>query len=316
MNLDFGVLWIEDSYSPDEETALKRRILDAGFVARIEVIRDSGKVRELAQTHKLYHRYDIILLDFKLGDEKGNDLAPAIRELFPSVTILFYSGSADDAELRSMIARKEVEGVYCSHRDRFIERTGTLIEQTAHALNRLSGMRGLAMKVVAECDDIMRSAMIAMCNLDTECLGNINKLDEDVFAHFDQQRVRYTAALTGDLSERFETKSVDSSKTFSHFRRLTQIAAKNHSVFGLTSEQVDRLRSLRRLTKDYTDLILKKRNLLGHVIEREGATGWVLVGSDEIRVDDFPDIRRAFATHLDAFREMSVLLSAALEQQA
>ena len=55
MNLDFGILWIEDSYSFDEEESLKRRIRDAGFIARIDVIPNGVGIEEIARTHQLYH---------------------------------------------------------------------------------------------------------------------------------------------------------------------------------------------------------------------------------------------------------------------
>lgn len=308
MNLDFGILWIEDSFSRQEEESLRRRVREAGFIARIDVIPNGGGVEEFARLHALYHRFDIILLDYRLRDENGNELAPTVRRLFPSTTILFYSGSASEEELRRMIADKEVEGVYCSARDHFIRRTGTLIDQTARALDRLSGMRGLAMRVVAECDDVMKKAMLSMCSRDPACVAKMPDLDEDVFSFLTSMKGKYEAAVSGDLDDRIGTRAVDSAKMFKHFRRLTQVVSGSPETFGLNDEQVERLRELRKITAKYDQNVLTKRNILGHVIEVEGAAGWVLQGSDEISINDFPEIRRIFATHIDAFREMSDLV--------
>ena len=315
MNLDLGILWIEDSFSDDEKESLKRRILDAGFIARIEVIPNSTGIEELARTHKLYHRFDLILLDYRLRDESGGDLAPKVRELFPSTTILFYSGSVEEQQLRQMIAENQVEGVYCSARQRFIERTGSLIDQTARALDRLSGMRGLAMRVVAECDALMKGAMLSMCRRDPNCSGKITELDEDVFEFITSMKEAYEAAISSDLDGRLATRAIDSAKLFKHFRRLTQVAVTDPDTFGLNQEQVERLRELRNISAQYIQRVLGKRNILGHVVEVRGERGWILKGSDEITIEDFPEIRRTFAAHIDALREMSSLVVVLDEQQ-
>ncbi|WGM37465.1 response regulator [Caulobacter sp. NIBR1757] len=308
MNLDLGILWIEDSFSQEEEENLKRRVREAGFLARIETIENGARVEELARVHRLYHQYDIILLDYKLKGEDGNDLAPRIRDLFPSTTILFYSGSADENELRRMIAEKQVEGVYCSARGRFIERAGSLIDQTARALDRLSGMRGLAMRVVAECDTLMRDALLAMSARDPACDSRVGDLDEDVINFVRELGAGYEVAMTGDLSARLDSRAVDSAKLFKHFRRLTKAVAANPAAFALTGDQVERLRELRASSAQYDASVLRKRNILGHVVEVQGPDGWILEGSNEISVSDFPELRRNFAAHIDAFREIGALV--------
>lgn len=308
MNLDFGVLWIEDSFSQQEEESLKRRVREAGFIARIDTIPNSQGIDTLARAHSLYHYYDIILLDYRLADENGDVIAPKIRELFPSTTILFYSGSMAEDQLRRMMAEKQVEGVYCSARTRFIERTGSLIEQTARSLDRLSGMRGLAMRVVAECDEIMKEAVISMSGRDNECLSRLTELDNDVLTFIREMKVRYEDSYDGGIEGRLNTRAVDSAKLFSHFRRLTKIATSSPRKFGLDSGQVERLRELRENTKKYTEEVLARRNILGHAIETKGNEGWILTGSKEINVADFPDIRRVFAINIDSLREMNNIL--------
>lgn len=309
MNLDLGILWIEDSYSAEEEQALRRRVQNAGFVARIHNIPNGDGVEELSRRHQLYHLYDIILLDYRLKDENGDDLAPKIRLLFPSVTVLFYSGSASEKDLRLKIAKKNVEGVYCSGRDRFIDRAGSLIDQTARSLDRLSGMRGLAMRVVAECDELMKSAVLSMSGRDPNCADKLVELDAEVVKFMEGIQSAYETAKTGDLRSRLDTRVIDSMKLFGHFRRLTKVVVADPGLFGLSQDQVERLRELRKASAQYDPQVLKTRNVLGHVIEVEGDQGWILQGSNEIAVGDFPDIRRTFSAHIDAFREMNQLVT-------
>lgn len=318
MNLDFGILWIEDSFSEEEKESLKRRVREAGFIARIQVMVNGAGIEEVAHKHALFHEVDIILLDYKLFDENGVELAPKIRRLFPSTTILFYSGSLQEQQLRKLIADKEVEGVFCARRDqqRFIERTGELIDQTARALDRLSGMRGLAMRVVAECDELMKTAMLSMVSRDKACTDKVTELDDEVFKFLQQQQDRYTAAVAGELSHRLTSRVVDSSKVFGHFRRLTALVARNPASIGLDSAQVERLRELRRGSGQYVEQVLDKRNVLGHVVEVAGERGWILQGSTEISTKDFPDIRRTFALYIDMIREMNKIVVPLVAEQA
>ena len=237
MNLDIGILWIEDSFDAQEEESLRRRVQDTGFIARIENIKNGTGLEEIAQSNRYYHLYDIILLDYKLQNEYGDNLAPQIRELFPYTTILFYSGSEDVDSLRLKISKKKVEGVYCSERTRFVERAGILIDQTAKALDRLSGMRGLAMKVVAECDEVMRGAVLSMSARDSVCASKITDLDADVVAYLSDVSASYQTATANDLADRLGTRAVDSAKLFKHFRRLTQVAVARPASFGLSSEE-------------------------------------------------------------------------------
>jgi CheY-like chemotaxis protein len=316
MNLDLGILWIEDSYDAEEEANLKRRVQEAGFIARIDTIPNGAEIDRLARDHQLYHRYDIILLDYRLQDENGNELAPRVRELFPYTTILFYSGSMVLSKLRQMIAAEEVEGVFCSERTGFIDRAGQLIDQTAQALNRLSGMRGLAMRVVAECDDIMKKAVVSMTARDAECVAKLADLDDDVLSHVSDVQQKYDSAKSGDIKDRLSTFAIDSSKLFKHFRRLTKVVAVNGAAFGLDAEKVERLRELRRASAEYEKNVLGKRNILGHVLEVQAESGWVLQGSNEIGTKDFADIRREFATQIDALREIAGLVTILDGQEA
>lgn len=316
MKLDIGILWIEDSFSADEEASLRRRVEEAGFIARIDTIPNGDGIEERARKHQLYHVYDIILLDYRLQNEKGDDLAPKVRQLFPATSILFYSGSEDEPTLRQLIAANAVEGVFCSARQggRFIERAGSLIDQTARSLDRLSGMRGLAMKVVAECDDHMKRAVLSMNARDEKCAVKLADLDKDVCKDLDDVKDTYQAA--GDLDERIKTRAVDSMKLFKHFRRLTRVVAGSPQTFGLSAEAVDELRELRNVTSQYDNSVLTKRNVLGHAVEFQGAAGWELRESDEIAIGDFPEIRQAFAAHIRAFRRMRELVTLLDAQQS
>lgn len=172
------------------------------------------------------------------------------------------------------------------------------------------------MRVVAECDELMKTAMLSMVSRDKACADKVNDLDVEVFQFLEEQQDRYKQAVAGELSHRLTSRIVDSSKVFSHFRRLTALVARDPGSFGLDNAQVERLRELRRGSSQYVKQVLNKRNVLGHVVEVAGERGWVLRGSTEISAEDFPDIRRTFALYIDTIREMNKIVVPLAAEQA
>ena len=210
-----------------------------------------------------------------MQDQRGDELAPTVRYLFPATPILFYSSAKDEDRLRSLIAARKVEGVFCSHRDRFIDRAGDLIGQFSSSLNRLSGMRGLAMRVVAECDGILTEAIRFMIGHENKCAGMMEKLDSDVRQSLTKRREKYEAAAgANDLDARLETRAIDSSRLYRHFREQSRIVIRNSEAFGLSPEQAERIRELRGMTSGYEQKVLNIRNALAHALEREEPDGW------------------------------------------
>ena len=164
------------------------------------------------------------------------------------------------------------------------------------------------MRVVAECDELMKNAMLSMCDRNLKCAEKVAELDSDVLKFIDEMKANYSIAIEGNLATRLDTRAVDSSKLFKHFRRLTKIATSDPTTFGLDEVSLDRLRELRQQSAQYASLVLHKRNVLGHVVEEQTETGWVIRNSEEISVRDFADIRKSFAEHIDAIRGICSLV--------
>lgn len=164
------------------------------------------------------------------------------------------------------------------------------------------------MRVVAECDQIMKGAVLHISNADPESKKRLGELDKDVTDFITGMKEKYEASMHYGLEERLSTRAVDSAKLFSHFRRLTRAATSNPTVFNLNKDQTEKLKALRADSAQYDIDVLQKRNILGHVIEIRSSEGWVLQGNKEINVGDFPDIRQVFAKYIGALREMSDIL--------
>jgi CheY-like chemotaxis protein len=304
VKLKFGLLWIEDEFSAQEKQEIIDRAAPSGFELEFTVSKSGKDIEDLAKRQKLFHDFDLILLDLKLqGNVKGDELAPTIRALFRSTPILFYSGSAEAPELRDRMSKASIEGVFCAHRREFTRRAGELVVDYAPTLNRLSGMRGLAMAVVAEVDAICRRVLTKLAVGELEVLAS-NSLNEDIVAqakHLDE----YTSLET--LEQKMNHKATDSMKSFNAFRELL----KKHIKDLEGGPTKDRLSQLRLDTKEYRKKVLDIRNILGHALEVKNPDGWLIYdryGKPCMTVANFPDYRTDFAEHLRAMREIEDIL--------
>lgn len=305
MKLQFGLLWIEDNYSAQEEDEIRTGAADAGFELEITNSKDGADLTELASYQQKFHAFDLVLLDLKLASGVlGDELAPEVRRLFRSTPILFYSGSDDVAGLRDRMAKERIEGVFCANRNNFTRRASDLIQDYAHTLNRLSGMRGLAMEVVAEVDVICRQVISAIAVDELEVLA-IEFLDKAVGTQ-SQKNLDGFPNLP-NLNEKMDHPATDSMKSFNLFRELLK-----KRINKLPEGEIkDRLRALRVATKDYRTQVIDVRNVLGHALETKNDNGWLILdrdGNSFMTIADFPSYRSNFLSNLRAIREISSFL--------
>lgn len=308
MKLQFGLLWIEDSYSPQEEEEIRRGAAAAGFELLITNSVDGADIDDLAAHQQKFHTFDLVLLDLKLaGGVLGDELAPRVRNLFRSTPILFYSGSESEHSLRERMAKGKIEGVFCAHRTegvKFTVRAGELIQDYAHTLNRLAGMRGLAMEVVASVDIICRQVIssLAAGGLEMEAIAF---LDNAVCAQSTKTLEEFPT-LVG-IGSKLNHPAADSMKSFNAFRGLL----KRHIKSLPNGERKDRLSALRLETSRYREDVINVRNVLGHALETKNDRGWLILdrsGSPFMTVADFPRYRSSFLQHLRAMQEISQIL--------
>ena len=306
MRLQFGILWVEDNYSPAEAKALERATDAAGFKLNIENSKDGEDIDRWADQQNKFHLFDLILLDLKLANEaSGTELASRVRDLFRFTPILFYSGNKTTDELRALMAEQQIEGVFCVHRDHFIERARELISDFSMPLNRLSGMRGISMEVVAEADSLFQEVILHLEDHLSE-LNIINSLDTDVRKSAEDIASGYSNAP--DLKSKLEQhRAVDSMKLFRLFRRVVK-----DKIGSMQDERIkDHLISLHERTKRYDTDVIKIRNVLGHAQEDKSQTGWQILkenGDVLMTVHDFPRHRENFLENLKAIKEIHNIL--------
>jgi CheY-like chemotaxis protein len=296
VSLYLGVCWIEDQASEAEVDQIKDAVRSAGFEPLITRIETPDDIREFAQRQHHNQDFDLILLDLNLGDGlRGDELASQVRDAFRSTTILFYSAE-DEGKLRRRIAERPVEGVYCIHRDRLASRVEELVGHLSPSLNRLSSMRGLAARVVAECDQDFRAIL---AKLGEE--GADTKIAESLREHVVQ-----AAGHQIDEVKKLETlqELLDSHYVHSAalFKEVSDIAFKRNND--------ELLAIMRKMRRTFPSQVISRRNVLAHALEEQTDTGWHIVrkAGNPVTVADFSRYRREFASQLGNVRRVREIL--------
>jgi CheY-like chemotaxis protein len=297
MSLYLGVCWIEDQASDAEVDRIKTAVRNAGFEPLIERVESPEEIREFAKRQTHHQDFDLILLDLNLGDGlRGDELASQVRSAFRSTTILFYSAE-DEGKLRDRMAVQRVEGVYCVHRDRLASRVEELVGHLSPSLNRLSSMRGLAARVVAECDQDFRAILtkLGADGASAEIAGSLRKRVIDA-AGAQIETVGNLETLQGLL----DSHAVHSGALFNEVKDLA------------TKRGGDELLAVvRQLRRNFISQVIMRRNTLAHALEERTEAGWQIVRSagDPVTVADFPRYRREFATQLGNVRRVREILT-------
>ncbi len=298
MNLTFGVCWIEDQASDAENQAIEDAIRAAGFEPRIERIQEHNEIEEFADRQRHFQDFELILLDLRLGNGlRGDELAPKVRTSFRSTPILFYS-SEDETNLRQMMADKLIEGAYCAHRANLATRVGELVSHLSPALNRLAGMRGLASRVVAECDREFRSIITEVGERDSKQEELVNQIRD----HINTQNLQQIECVKDidDLNDILMNHATSSGILFRVIRDITG-----------GDDASDGIKEVRRELRDYPHVILRRRNLLAHALEHSTEDGWVIRrpdGGNDLTIRDFERYRRDFLNYLEAIRRLKSLV--------
>lgn len=298
MNLTFGVCWIEDQASDAEIQAVEASIRSAGFEPSITRVQTPEEIGSFATKQNHFHEYELILLDLRLGPKlRGSDLAVDVRQKFRSTPILFYSAENED-KLRKMMADRLIEGVYCAHRDRLALRVGELVSHLSPALNRLSGMRGLAARVVAECDLELRDIIYGLAERYDEHDALLQSIKAQIKEASSDMAVRINEieSLEGMLADFATSSGV-------LFNVVKDITGGNR--FG------DDVKEVRRELKKYPHEIIGRRNLLAHALETETSNGWEITrpdGGKPLTRHDFERYRGDFLRHLASLRRLRAIL--------
>lgn len=168
MRLEYSVLAIDDQ--PDSAETFATAVSDYLATEGFDLIWKTCATQAdlVAHLDTLGRsRPDIVVVDNKLGESFGGDdgshWAGRVRKMFPYTDIVFYGQDAA-GELRRKIAAAAVDGVYCSYRPDLVEHLRDLIAVHVRRWTDAPAMRGLAVGIAAELDDILRAACIEVAS--------------------------------------------------------------------------------------------------------------------------------------------------------
>jgi len=294
MRLEFNVLWFENQ--PDgiktQIEEVEEYIQSDGFIPRINIEIDASNLDELIRSQGLYDEYDLVVVDYDLGnsEQNGDFVAQKVRLGFGFTDIIFYSGKTP-ADLRALINAKQIDGVYCATRGpQLVEKIISHIGQMVRRLSRLEGMRGLAMATVGKCDDELRSFLrhVYAAADDGRKELMVSELDKLV------------QSATSNAGKKYA--ELDSFDSRLHSRSVTSFHLQKFALNLLRKK--DGYKDVRSLLSRYDPEVLERRNILGHVLEERTDAGWVLssIRGTSITIQDFPELRRHMAGHLGNIR--------------
>lgn len=300
MRLEFNILWFENQ--PQDIKAQIEEVEDhlraASFIPKIDMQQDTTRVRDLAERQQQFDDYDLVVVDFLLGESEmtGAQVAREVRKGFGFTDIVFYSGYTT-ADLRKHVYELEIDGVYCIPRTDLVDRLCLRIDQAVRRLSRLEAMRGLAVGIVGKCDDAFRGMLLAEHDAaDAQSkAAMVHALDDAVASAAESSRKGYSACAT------FEDRLGSRAVTSFHLQKLALAVTKRRTSCA----------NERAILKKYNNEVLEVRNTLGHASEIPTDSGWALTsrGGAQITPDTLPNLRQALARHRDNIATLCAILA-------
>ncbi|WP_425666329.1 hypothetical protein ACPUEJ_02115 [Vibrio tubiashii] len=231
MKLTYKVLWFEDQFSEvqGDYERLEYLVKEFGFTPEFTHKNSitEEEIEELSEQLSTYNPYDLIIFDYDLGGESANGLSIAAHLRSKIFTdMIFYSGKVPQ-ELREMLFKNEVDGVFIVHRDHFYDDIEPIIEDHIKKMSDINNMRGVVMSETSQMDVRLREIFVnksqslaqeekeaslvtlkeRMCRQLDEKRNKIEKitsLDEAISNHFittfDQVRIALKT-ISGELGE-------------------------------------------------------------------------------------------------------------------
>ena len=297
MRLEFKILWFENQ--PDDVKTQREEIIEyiesVGFVPYVQMEENSANLQALAASQELYDEFDLVVVDYDLGEpgKNGDWVAQQVRRRFGFTDIIFYSGKKP-GDLRKMVCDASIDGVYCFNRPQLAEKLAVHIDQVVKRLSRLEAMRGLTMGVVGKCDDELR------------------KIIHAVYVGLDSpDKVKLEAVFDEAVSKAAESSAAAYQRFGKFVEKLSSRAASSgvlYKVALVSLRAYDALEVQRKKLGGYKVDVLDPRNVLGHAIEEQAPEGWVVTSNaaPPIGSADFPRLRQDLASHLENVRAIRI----------
>lgn len=291
MKLTYKILWIEDkpdTVQPFDE-AISDLLDDHGFEIDIEYKKgfEDTDIELLKSKLTNYNPYDFIVFDYDLGakSKSGLEIAKKLRSnIFTDM--IFYSAKTS-SDLRGMLYKSHVDGVFIVRRDHFIDDISPIITDHIKRISDINNMRGLLLDEMSQCDAIIRDLLINKYQslIDEKKLVVSNRLRETVKNSYKSNlpHIGYKATFT---------EAVDFSKDFpelvkDYFRfDFDKIRRRLVSVLSELNENNDFLKN-----DALTHKLQKLRNVFAHQ-KAEQTDNSITLAGEEYGFSEFLQLRK------------------------
>lgn len=264
MKIKFYLLWFENepTWVEGKIDDLKEIIEESGF----EWV-DPTICKKETEFKGDYNDYDIILIDYRLvngrkAGQTGADIIDKIRNNDCFTNIIFYSQEGE-AALRTEIAAKSLDGVFCASRADFLDRFEKIFLANIKKIEDVNNLRGLVMAETADLEGIKEEIIIkydeAKCSKKKEI---VNKILESM--------------RKSNLNQKIVLDSKNADTPFKELLDLLDFYKKSMIVHKINNRDSP----ISKFTHSkYNEEIITKRNLLAHVKEKKHVSGEIYLES-------------------------------------
>jgi len=256
MRLDFNVLWVEDQQSAVQAQCERIEYLVKKEGFRLQVIFASSVEQAKAYlSEDIYGDHiDLILMDYDLGTGgRGDEGLVEVRNIFLYKDVVFYSSQA--ADLSDKVAKKHVDGVFCSTRNDLPDTVSGLFEALVKKVLDIDHSRGIVMGATSDIDHYV-----------SDCL----------FLSFESSDEELQAKILEAIAKRVKEKRKNFGKELDKISAIKHVSELQEFHNAYTGN--DRIRLLKNVLNDaqlhvenipdivrYMSETVPRRNELAHV---------------------------------------------------
>lgn len=121
MNLNYSILWFDDDkdfFDSLDMDPIKSEIASWGFSPIVYPVHSTDEFNK----HNPFDKFDLIVVDFNLGNDSGDSFIKSIRENLVFTEVIFYSFS-DSSDLWKAVHDQQLEGVFVTHKGTITQKT-------------------------------------------------------------------------------------------------------------------------------------------------------------------------------------------------
>jgi CheY-like chemotaxis protein len=262
MRLTYKILWVDDRINTFIEIGYKFEIenylKNLFFQPFLDTCITADDAKSLIQKNK----YDLILSDYNMDNEKGDDFIRHLREKNVNTEILFYTAQESELNLVridriSFFTIPKIDGY-----PQFLEKVSQLIDLTVDKLQELTVVRGLVMAETSQLDklmeDIIHHYFVIQKSDDREALFNkiLKEIEIDYKGKLKKPEDGYKHSCTLKIREK-EIQKIIESKDF-------ETSRKARAINTIIEKQKFDYKTDNNFYEDYLLKVISIRNDLAH----------------------------------------------------